>query len=800
MSTASEERLYNLLPELYRRRDLASGETLRAILAVLESQFKTLEGDITAGYNNWFAETCDAWVLPYLAELVGMTSLSQEKHVFSTQRRQVANTIGYRRRKGTIATLEHVLRDATNWLVCAVEYDQRLQVTQHLASAYPHHGSMVDVRWADALANLGGPFDEGSYTAQISRQLPADALLETLQPGQNYPGGLGLYIWRLRSFRMTNSNPRSLAARELLNFLNRAASPGEISEHISDDASFGSSSGRAYGVRRSLAQRILDVRDQLPQRLFESLEQVDAVPGVGPDTLHDMLKSSSGLYAFHPLGADQPLFNWPQSITRIDQRAQSTHMPLPLSRAELEADLADYREKFAAWPEEMHPANSRYYGPDRGLNIAIWTRSGIQLAPVSIPPSRVLSLDLSQWDAALASRFSKADAKDSNPWAAIDVQLGRFALFSSSKTGAQVSDSDIVVTYCYGFSTSMGGGPYHRQASRYFYQQAPLYMDVAMNAGGQEPHSFPSLKQALQYWMRSSQNSRCFIRILDNGTYDEELEIRLADDAKLSIVADNGVRPVIGKIRVAVPAAEDGEGEGERELHLDGLLIHGGLQIEAATQDQLTGCLHITLENCTLVTNDAHQLKPAAIEAQLEGKAARGLRLSIESSIVGPLYLPRETEILRVSRSIVDGRPGHAIAADPGGRQPGPVLQLERSTIFGCIHAQKVTAADVLCTDPVQLCIPAAGEDIQHSYIPEDPNLIRSAQTPPPRFTSTRYGDPGYAQLSLDCPGEIRGGAADGSELGAFHDLHQLQAEKNLGEVLDEYLPLGLEPSVHYIT
>jgi hypothetical protein len=36
--------------------------------------------------------------------------------------------------------------------------------------------------------------------------------------------------------------------------------------------------------------------------------------------------------------------------------------------------------------------------------------------------------------------------------------------------------------------------------------------------------------------------------------------------------------------------------------------------------------------------------------------------------------------------------------------------------------------------------------------------------------------------------------------MGAFHDLHQLQAEENMREVLEEYLPLGLHAGIHYVT
>ena len=69
-----------------------------------------------------------------------------------------------------------------------------------------------------------------------------------------------------------------------------------------------------------------------------------------------------------------------------------------------------------------------------------------------------------------------------------------------------------------------------------------------------------------------------------------------------------------------------------------------------------------------------------------------------------------------------------------------------------------------------------------------------------PTFTSTAYGRPAYAQLARTCPPEIRTGAEDRSEMGAFSFLKQPQREANLRTALDEYLRLGLEAGVFYVT
>jgi len=67
-----------------------------------------------------------------------------------------------------------------------------------------------------------------------------------------------------------------------------------------------------------------------------------------------------------------------------------------------------------------------------------------------------------------------------------------------------------------------------------------------------------------------------------------------------------------------------------------------------------------------------------------------------------------------------------------------------------------------------------------------------------PQFSSLRYGDPAYGQLSRRCAAEILHGADGESEMGAFHDVHAPQREANLRARLDEYLRFGLEAGVLY--
>jgi len=77
----------------------------------------------------------------------------------------------------------------------------------------------------------------------------------------------------------------------ILSFFNNAKSPSQISDRIKDDPKFGSSSKLAYGVRNSLAKKILAERNSLANKKFTSIHEIDSIKGVGIDTLHDILFS-----------------------------------------------------------------------------------------------------------------------------------------------------------------------------------------------------------------------------------------------------------------------------------------------------------------------------------------------------------------------------------------------------------------------------------------------------------------------------------------------------------------------------
>src|SRR5258707_9772136 len=122
------DRLYQLLPTIQRQRDAEQGWQLQALLRVITEQVQIVEDDISQLYETWFIETCQDWVVPYIGDLIGYApgsetgepvdvkngrALARERAVIP--RAEVANTVRFRRRKGTIAVLEDLAEAAANW-------------------------------------------------------------------------------------------------------------------------------------------------------------------------------------------------------------------------------------------------------------------------------------------------------------------------------------------------------------------------------------------------------------------------------------------------------------------------------------------------------------------------------------------------------------------------------------------------------------------------------------------------------------------------------------------------------------
>jgi hypothetical protein len=219
------ERLWQLLPAIYRSADTDSFETagpLRELVNRIGCQVAVVRRSIDRLWADQSIETCDDWVIPYLGDLLG-TNLVNGLDARG-KRLDVAKTIHYRRRKGTIEVLEELARDVTGWDAHVVEGFRRLARTRHGLdpgfgpAAYPGTeaasltgllqnegllgarsgtpaGGFLDLRDAHGAMLVGTPFDESFHTADV-------------RVGRGALGHFGIpkllvHLWRLCSFTVT---------------------------------------------------------------------------------------------------------------------------------------------------------------------------------------------------------------------------------------------------------------------------------------------------------------------------------------------------------------------------------------------------------------------------------------------------------------------------------------------------------------------------------------------------------------------------------------------------------------------
>ncbi len=532
-----------------------------------------------------------------------------------------------------------------------------------------------------------------------------------------------------------------------------------------------------------------------------------------PITLGTARSVGLNRFTFNPVGLDAQLFNRAQTETEITHLAEEINLPALLRRRPLHDELEARRQALA----DNRAPDAVYFDDQPVCEITINNESKPAL------PEELMICDLSDWRVPPNSKDytlpdgSKVSRKIR---AAVDPVLGRLTF------GAAEAVQNAAVSYAYGFSTEMGSGPYNRLASVSSALDRPVIWQagVSQEIAPVPNQIFATLQEAVDMWNAQPAGTVGVIALLDSHTYAESLtadhkivvpagsrlliaaadwpEVDVPDEAppKQRIkgqLSPEGRRPhLLGGVSVVGMSDKSGAGE----LILDGVLIEGVLTVLVGS----LGALRVS--HCTLAPGTG-EIVVNASGTDLEKQNAL-LKLSLEHNICGPITLPDTVTHLRITDSIVSSgkdSDGNLAAITA----PGAEAELERSTFFGGVTVRSVEASDCIFTGVLEAARRQTG-CVRFSYLPLESKAPRRYRCRPedateavrvrPQFTSRRYGDPGYGQLGQRCAVEIRQGADDEAEMGAFHDLFQPQRETNLRVRLDEYLRFGLEAGIIYVS
>ena len=127
-----QAKLWQLLPGVYRNLDSGTATVpgpLQELLNRIGAETATVRRSIDRLWENQSIETCDDWVVPYIGDLLATRLVSCLDA--RAQRLDVAKTIYYRRRAGTLGVLEELAADIAGRDARVVEFFRRLGRTRH---------------------------------------------------------------------------------------------------------------------------------------------------------------------------------------------------------------------------------------------------------------------------------------------------------------------------------------------------------------------------------------------------------------------------------------------------------------------------------------------------------------------------------------------------------------------------------------------------------------------------------------------------------------------------------------------
>jgi hypothetical protein len=835
-------RLWQLIPGVYRAKDSDDPTVtgpLQELVNRIGGQMAVVRRSIDRLWADQSIETSDDWVIPYIGDLLD-TNLVNGLDARG-RRLDVAKTIHYRRRKGTVAVLEEIARDVTGWDAHIVEGFRRLSRSRHnldpavgsLNAALPtpcagstaaadapdpldllrHEGlvgeltgtpagGFADLRSVHGANLADSPFDEYFHTADVRR-------------GQDAVGRYGIpkllvFLWRLQSFAVPGGTPVKVSGcprqwvfdptgRHIPLFL--PPPPPEVDDWVD--------------AWTSAAEW------QVPGPLTTSLERAIADPGKKPPR-----------HAPYPDAADLPPF----------YGAVAGAPPEPVDFEHVWPEAGQFELKaapgagFAVSYQYAFPASIGAGPYDRtllgdppaqtGTDHAVGGGAGLDTALDATGGTGTVTIGDSLTYDAVADVGTTADPAGplllrAGPQQRPVVRLPKPAkaadpptawVFTGGDPGADltldgllVSGGDVVLRGAFGSVRLTGctadpgtlddtGAAYTQSADKRALAPVRIWIEADPKADADAPGAIGQL--TIDHCVLGPVRTR-------NGGAVEQIAI---SDSLVQGIVPAGAGPSFAAADIYDP-----------ELLARGLqsadplskLLRGGMPaaVQTAIKDYKGGAVSKTLLNRLLAGLNAIVTSGTSV---WNAVAFTGVQLTPEASTLLAEGAAADTAAL--NHALLES--GYPVALSPAALAFSEgTVDLQRVSVLGRTFVHRLDASDTILADF------AVAEDAQDGCIRfssittgsslPSPYLSATTATGAALFTSTDFGNPAYGQLletvdrAIVAAADgvtISAGADDGSEMGAFSSQLAPIKERGLLIKYEEFMPLGLTPVVVHVT
>jgi len=743
------DRLYELLSVVYRQADAEQGYVLQALLRVIAEQVNIVEEDIAHLYENWFIETCDDWAVPYIGELIGYRPVHEagepgDPHTAGARalnkilipRREVANTIGYRRRKGTLALLELLAENVAGWPARAVEFYKLLGWTQHLKHPRVNRGQLANLDNGDALDLLSGPFTETKHTVDVRRI--------NSPRGQGFfnIGSIGVFVWRLKAYTVSKTiaycvedeGPECYMFNALghdtplYNLPQPEISPTHIAGQLNLPTPI---------RRRAFEERIGkhdDERKQAAARYYDASLSIYL-----PDRRGD-LKAVTREQVIPANLSDFKKYRPERGFVAVDP--ELGRIVFPSNQKPRHGVVVSYQYAFSAdigggeYERTLsEPADKKIYrvGKDE--------------------PFKTINAALLGWDNEKPKpRAAVIEIQDSGVYTEqinVELQPGEYLqLRAAQRKRPIIRLLDYLASLPDAFKV---------QGQK----QSRLTLDGLLIAGrgvqinGQEDTSSDNENETMVSPSTLDENDLCDVTIrhctlVPGWSVHCNCEPQRPNDPSLELEYTRARIRIEHSIVGAITVEARERATEPQELQIIDSIVDATSEDRIALGSSRGGIAYTALS-----------VARSTIIGRVQTHAIRLAENSIFNGLV--TVARRGQGCMRFCYLPPDSRTPRRFEC-----QPDLVQQ---------------TVIDDLSIAP----------DNKPAAIEQEVERVR------PRFNSLRYGTPAYCQLSDYCAREITRGADDESEVGVFHDLYQPQRAANLRTRLDEYTPAGMDAGIVYV-